>query len=167
MTCLVIGAVTADWIAPAWAQANGLDFWNLGNEQALLRSEINEGRSWDNAHEQVQRRREATQHIVQRLCEGGITLNEALDATSAMAQTYPGWLASLKVSYSNGRVLPPTATDRDVLTCYLLTTIKGKLLTAEELNETSRSAFLSACLARLTKEARVHAKQASVSAAAH
>ena len=164
---LVIGVVSVAKSAPAWTHANGLDFWNLGHDEDRLRREIDEGQNWDNAREQLQRRRELTQHITHRLCEGSISLDEAVDSISTLAQAYPRWFEAVQISYRETGVILPTATDRDVLTRYLLTAIKGMLLHAEGLNDTSRSAFLSARLARLTAEGQFHAKQTSASTAAH
>jgi hypothetical protein len=154
-------------VAPDWTHANGLDFWNLGNDKASLSNEIDEGRNWDNALELVQRRREATVSIAYRLCEGSITLDEAVDSITALAQTLPDWLPALRVSYRETGAIPQTATERDVVTCYLLITIRGMLHAAESLNETSRAAFLSASITRLDEEVRLHAKQTLANKVAH
>jgi hypothetical protein len=158
---LILPAASIAYAAPEWTRSAGLDFWNQGREAARLRASNDARRELDEQAVHVGRRIEATNHIAESLCEGRRTLNEAVDASSAIAETFPDWFAVMRSDYRTNGFVSSTATDRDVLTCYLFLKIESMRWTAEQLGDVSRAVYLSDRLAELKHEVQLQLQQSS------
>ena len=153
--------------APEWAHANGLDFWNGSSYQTELRHATGEVQTADDQFARAHRRTEITTDIVSSACDGRMTLNEALDALLALAQTSPDWLAGLRCGYRGKYGLSFTPTDREVMSCYLVFKIESLRAMAIEMGNTAHAAFLSDRLASIEEELRLQTKPPTSVASAH
>ena len=155
VSLLVVSLAVAGtaWVAPRWTKSVGLDFWNLGAEKSRLETALAEQEDWDSAGEEVRRRGEVVDGIAANWCDGRLTLPEAVDAVSAVVRTSPDWFDQARFYYE-ARGLPPTATDRDVVTWYLRVKLESMLARVEHTGDLSRAAVLAARLAQFDAEVR-------------
>jgi hypothetical protein len=155
LVCLSVALAGIAGVAPQWTRASGLDFWNHGAEEAHLRTALEASQVWDGSFEQVIRRTEVTNQIATRLIEQRVTLDEALESVAAVLAADPDWFAFLRQHYRDTGVVPPSATDRDVMAAYLLNKVRRVLREAEASGEPARAALLSARVIGLEEEARL------------
>jgi hypothetical protein len=154
LVCVATVFVSASYAAPDWTRAAGLDFWNLGNEQANLRTAAERERDLDALTDTARRRGEVLDGLAADLCDGRATLAESVEAVLALAQTDPEWFAGVGDEYRQRGFVGLTATDRDVAAQYLFVRIEGMRWTAEQLGDVSRAAAVSARVAQLADELR-------------
>jgi hypothetical protein len=95
---------------------------------------------------------EVAEHIAAALCEGHLTLSEAIEGITTLAGTAPEWFAQLRDSYYTHVVVSSTAIDRDVVFRYLLLKIEMMRLSAELQGDTTRAIAISARLVQLEGE---------------
>jgi hypothetical protein len=138
-------------VAPQWMRDVGLDFWNNGAEEARLRAGIEESRHREEVREQTQRRIALMNAVATDLCDGHIQFDEAICRLEAMVEHSPDWFTTIRDLYC-GSYLPPTSTDRDVLTCYLRIKLEWLHSTAEQRGDVSRAAFIRARLDHFNDE---------------
>jgi hypothetical protein len=151
---VAVALVSIAKVAPEWSHTIGLDFWNSDADVPDMRSLAEAGRDIDDRVAAQHKRAGLTADIARDLCEDRITFTEAIDTLCAIAETSRQWVSDLRVSYSSD-YLSATATDRDVMVCYLLLKIKAMRILAEKQGDTAQAAFLSARLTRLEEEIRL------------
>jgi hypothetical protein len=161
---LCVGASLA---APEQARDAGLDFWNLGNEEVALKEATAAEKGLESDRERTMRRAAVGDQIATSLCEDRITFAEALESVAALVQACPDWFSQIRCLYTNSGSLPPTATDRELMIQYLRTRLKSQLLTAQNLGNKTRAAFVAARIARFDDEVRRSSADLPHSASAH
>ena len=149
LICATVVFAGVTQATPEWSKAAGLDFWNLGHEEAQRRAVTTQGEQLNAQCERVLRRMEAVEHIAAALCEGHLTLSEAIEGITTLAGTAPEWFAQLRDSYYTHVVVSSTAIDCDVVFRYLLLKIEMMRLSAELQGDTTRAIAISARLVQL------------------
>ncbi|QJW98877.1 hypothetical protein [Frigoriglobus tundricola] len=129
-----------------------MEFGTLAEDSASLRYLTAEDQKWDDELELARGRETVSRDIATALCEDRITVTEAIDSVMSLAGDSPDWVAQLRSRYSRYGFVPPTATDRDVMTQYLRVHIESMKCSAESTDDRPRAALLSACLAHFADE---------------
>jgi hypothetical protein len=155
--CVAFAFAGLTQAAPEWTHANGLDFWKLDDALAQLRETAEEEQDLEDRAAAERRRVEVVTDIASSLCDGRLTLNEALNALCDRALSSPDWLARTRVIYVERQGISATSTDREVMSRYLLIKIRWMQECAEQAGDTSRAAFLSARMASIEEEMRLQA----------
>ena len=150
--------------APEWTRIVGLDFWNLSAERATIRANTEREQELSATSATERRRAEVTDGLVVSLCDGTMTLAEAVDRVKALATVNPEWFTRIGDQYRRVQRVAPNATDRDIALCYLFIKM-DTLRCAEELRgNPSRAAFISARAVQLNEELRSEKMDSAVTA---
>jgi hypothetical protein len=144
----------ASQAALEWTRNAGLDFWNLSAERAQLHATREREQDLDARYEAGRRRQEAAEGIAAALCDGTITLAEAIERARALATADPELFAQRAFGYRRAGHVGPNATERDITIRYLLIKIESMRWAAEQQGDPSRAACLSTRLAQLEEELR-------------
>jgi hypothetical protein len=147
----VLGAGAA-LLAPKQVRAAGLDFWNVGTDEADLKAATLEARDLEADHDRSRRRGEVVAQLVTSLSEDRITATEALDELAALARCSPEWLSGLRFHYQALEFVSPSAPDQEVLIRFLHIRLETERLAAEDRGDTARAAVLAARLVRYDNE---------------
>ena len=131
---------------PAWLAASDGGNWTA--EEALCDS-TDQRRDLDEEGEMIRQRTTLTEDIATRLCEGQLTLTEAIDAIEPLVRISPRWFRSVRLSYQSFSRVSPTATEREVIVVYLLHKIGQLADQARERGDMSRATAISARRAEL------------------
>jgi hypothetical protein len=155
LLCVVFAFAGLTQAAPEWTHDNGLDFWNLGKVQAQLRETAEEKQDLEERVAAERKRIEVATNIASSLCDGHLTLNEALNALCDLARSDSDWLAATRLIYGEAQGISAAATDREVMSRYLLIKIRWMQSCADQSGDASRAAFLSARHASIEEEIRL------------
>ncbi len=147
-TGLVSAAVIQS--SPTWFTTTG------GRQQTAkeaLRDSNDRRLNLDEEGETIRQRSALTEDVAARLCDGQLTLPEAVDAIEPLARAAPEWFHSVRLSYQGFSQVSPTATEREVITTYLLHKIEQRADQARERGDTSRATTISARRVELERRA--------------
>lgn len=150
--CLTLGLLGALAAAPDRARDAGVDFWNTDAEQNRLEAAGAEARRLEAVGDRQAARLAESERLASGLCDGRLTLDEAVDGLAAVANDNPDWFATLRSNLCSYWSLPQTAADRDVLTRYLRGRIASIQRGALESGDASRAAFVRERLIRFDEE---------------
>ena len=152
LLCAALAFAGIAQFAPEWIRANGLDFWNVQDVQTQLRDITEQTRELEYRDVTERQRDSIATNIAASLCDGYLTLNEALSALHQLARNSPEWITKMRLSYRDTQDLPVTASDGEVLSCFLLIKIKALCIAAEVAGDVSRADFLATRLTSFEEE---------------
>ncbi|QJX00716.1 hypothetical protein [Frigoriglobus tundricola] len=141
--------------APERTRAAGLDFWNVTDDEALLRAEASQRQDLEFEHEQIRERNAIGNEIARKFCDERSSFREALDAAADLAESSPEWFEKLKSHYRICLRFPEATSNGAVMARYLRVKIAQMLLSAEILGDRPRVAVLSSRLAHFDHEVAV------------
>ena len=115
--------ILVNLLAPHWAQAVGLDFWELEESLANLKRETERTRDIGRVQDRLSEQIAAGESIVTALIEGRMTLPQAVDQLVEVNRDRPGFAEALICFHPNGH------THRDRIQQYVLANLRATLET--------------------------------------
>jgi hypothetical protein len=136
----------------------GLDFWNYFAESNRLECESEKSRDLDCELEVLNQWSQSTNSVAISLCNGQITINDAIDSVRTLLANSPYKGADLRTCYITSGYLRADAAERDTSACFLLLAIKSLQRGAEQTGDKTSAAFFSEHLIPIFKEAKAQSQ---------
>ncbi len=126
-----------------------MEFRDISADSAQLRVLAAEDQKWEAELERARGRETVGHDIAAALCDGRITLEEAIESVMTLADDSPDWVVMLRSRYCYHGYVPSTASNHDVMTRYLRIQLESMKSVAESAGDRPRVVSLSAHLAHL------------------
>jgi hypothetical protein len=155
ITSVTCGLLGIDALARHGTDSSGLDYWNYFDESDRFKTVTENGRDLDCELQKINQRREMINLVAISLCNGRISVGDAISSTQALVQNSSYNCVHIRTVYISFRYLQPNAAERDTFACFLLLWIKRMQVATEQSGDKTSAIFLSDRLIKIYGEMKV------------